>query len=219
MNLSLRPPGRPAGTVLYVEDNASNVKLMERVLSRSPGVTLLHASNGQTGLERARADRPNLILLDLHLPDCSGEDLLRFLREHQETRSIPTIILSGAARPHQIRRLLECGAADYLTKPLDVVRALAVIHQHLSAASVPPQSAHASNGESTPMTMSAMSQDPMHELNNHLAIIIGFADMLLDEIEAGDRRRPNVEQILHAAQRAMALLPQLAGRPDAAEHE
>ena len=63
--------------------------------------------------------------------------------------------------------------------------------------------------------MSPMSDDTLHELNNHLAIVIGFADMLLDEIETGDRRRPHVEQILHAAQRALALLPHLAVRPDA----
>ncbi len=65
------------------------------------------------------------------------------------------------------------------------------------------------------MTMSPMSDDPMHEMNNHLAIVVGFAEMLLDELEEGDRRRPNVEQILSAAQRAMALLPQLAVRPAA----
>ena len=64
------------------------------------------------------------------------------------------------------------------------------------------------------MTMSTMSRDPKHELNNKLAIVIGFADVLLDEIEAGDRRRADVEQILKAAHSAIALLPQLAVRPD-----
>ena len=63
------------------------------------------------------------------------------------------------------------------------------------------------------MTMSTISHDPLHELTNQLAIVIGFADVLLDEIEAGDRRRADVEQILTAAHSAIALLPQLAVRP------
>ena len=62
--------------------------------------------------------------------------------------------------------------------------------------------------------MSTMSHDPMHELTNQLAIVIGFAEVLLDEIEAGDRRRADVEQILHAAHSAIALLSQLAVGPD-----
>jgi PAS domain S-box-containing protein len=116
-----------AGTVLYIEDNSSNVRLMERVLQKRAGVTLLHAAEGQIGIDMARADRPGLILLDLHLPDLTGEEVLRRLWEDPVLRAIPVAVLSADATPAQSRRLLASGAKAYLTKPLDVAQVLALI--------------------------------------------------------------------------------------------
>jgi signal transduction histidine kinase/CheY-like chemotaxis protein len=119
-----RPPdavrGDTGGTVLYIEDNLSNLRLLERVLDRRPGITLLSAMQGRRGLELARDHRPDLILLDLHLPDLSGRDVLAALRGEPSTRDIPVVILSADATERQIERLLAEGARHYLTKPLDV---------------------------------------------------------------------------------------------------
>ena len=122
---------RVSGTVLYIEDNASNVRLMERVLSRRPGVRLLGAGDGQTGLDVAASERPDLILLDLHLPDMPGEKVLRRLWEEPLTREIPVAVLSADASPAQSRRLLASGASAYLTKPLDIGAVLQLVDQRL----------------------------------------------------------------------------------------
>jgi PAS domain S-box-containing protein len=107
-------------TVLHVDDNAVNLKLVERILGRLPGTTLLSAMHGRLGLELARKHRPDLILLDLHLPDMSGEEALRALRADPATSGIPVIMLSADAVPRTARELLDAGAIEYVTKPIDV---------------------------------------------------------------------------------------------------
>jgi CheY-like chemotaxis protein len=82
---------------------------------------------GSRGLELARDHRPQLILLDLHLPDMSGSEVLERLRHDPRTRSIPIVILSADATAGQVTRLLEQGAAAYLTKPLDVHELLTLV--------------------------------------------------------------------------------------------
>ncbi len=111
---------RTHGTVLYVEDNLANLRLVERVVALRPGVTLLSAMQGRQGLELARDHRPDLIVLDLHLPDLPGTEVLAQLLAEPRTREIPVVILSADATPSQITRLRAQGARAYLTKPLDV---------------------------------------------------------------------------------------------------
>lgn len=112
---------RSAGLrVVYIEDNSANVRLMEQLVARRQGVTLVHAMQGRLGLEMIASSPPGLILLDLHLPDMSGEEVLRRLRAEQATRDIPTVVVSADASPGQIRRIMEMGASGYLTKPFDV---------------------------------------------------------------------------------------------------
>ena len=117
---TVRPDSGVSGTVLYIEDNASNVRLMEVVLSKRPGITMLHASDGETGLKMLRDRRPNLVLLDLHLPNVSGQEVLRRIWADPATRRIPVVVLTADATPAQMRRLLASGATAYLTKPVDV---------------------------------------------------------------------------------------------------
>ena len=127
---TLRPEPREARmTVLYVEDNLSNLRLIEQVLGRRPHTTLLSAMQGRLGLDLAREHRPDLILLDLHLPDLPGAEVLRQLLAEPRTREIPVVILSADATSGQSERLLEAGAQAYLTKPLDVRQLLALVDQ------------------------------------------------------------------------------------------
>ncbi|OLB41039.1 MAG: hypothetical protein AUI04_08825 [Candidatus Rokubacteria bacterium 13_2_20CM_2_64_8] len=120
------------GTVLYIEDNLSNLRLLERILARRPGVTLLSAMQGSRGIELARDHQPDLIILDLHLPDLSGSDVLARLCTDPRTKQIPVVILSADATPGRIKRLLEQGARDYLTKPLDVRQVLTLVDETLA---------------------------------------------------------------------------------------
>jgi CheY-like chemotaxis protein len=118
--------------VLYIEDNLSNLRLVEEILSHRPRVKLLAAMQGGLGLELAAQQVPDLVILDLHLPDIPGTEVLARLRRARATAGIPVIILSADATEAQIRRLLQAGAQGYLTKPLDVPRFLELIDQYVS---------------------------------------------------------------------------------------
>jgi PAS domain S-box-containing protein len=119
-------------TVLYIEDNLANLHLVEMVLSRMAGVEVLTAMQGQLGVELSRSHRPDLILLDLHLPDMDGEDVARVLRAGDATREIPIVILSADAYSSVRRRLLAMGVEAYMTKPFNVAELLALVERLLA---------------------------------------------------------------------------------------
>lgn len=113
--------------VLYVEDNPANAELMTAILSRRPGVAMEVAPRGDEALASIRSDAPDLVLLDLHLPDTTGEEVLRGLRSDPSTSDVPVVVLTADAAPHVRRRLLALGADAFLSKPVDVARLLAWI--------------------------------------------------------------------------------------------
>jgi PAS domain S-box-containing protein len=127
--------GRPS-TLLYVEDNSANFKLIERALTHRPNVRLLGAIQGSLGLELARQHQPDVVLLDLNLPDIPGDEVLRLLRADPRTAEIPVVVLSADATPGQIRKLMAAGAVDYLTKPLEVRRFLETLDKILAERSL-----------------------------------------------------------------------------------
>jgi PAS domain S-box-containing protein len=106
--------------VLYIEDNLSNLALVEQLLEERPGIELLPAKRGEVGLALAQEHLPDLILLDVHLPDCDGGSVLSRLKASEATCDIPVVILSADATNRQIDRLMTAGASTYLTKPIDV---------------------------------------------------------------------------------------------------
>jgi len=119
-------------TILYIEDNLANLKLIERVVARRPWIRLLSAMQGRLGLELARQHRPDLVLLDLHLPDLSGEEVLERLRLDPRTAAIPVVVISADATRRRIERLEADGIHAYLTKPFDVERLLTVFDEVLA---------------------------------------------------------------------------------------
>jgi PAS domain S-box-containing protein len=125
-------------TVLYIEDNLANLRLVERILAHAGDVDVISAMQGKLGLELARAHRPDLILLDLHLPDMTGEDVAIALKHNDETRDIPIVILTAAAHTSQRRRLLDLGVHAYLTKPFKVAEMLNLIEQAIGGHTRPP---------------------------------------------------------------------------------
>lgn len=125
------PQSAPAHSVLSIEDNMANVTLLERVLSTREDIRLISAVEAEMGVELAREHHPNLILLDVHLPDMSGSDALRMLKRTSETSDIPVVVLSADATEGQKRRLMSAGATEYLTKPLDVARFLDILDEAL----------------------------------------------------------------------------------------
>jgi CheY-like chemotaxis protein len=116
-------PHAPAGaglSILYIEDNPANVEVVARYLRGRPNISLLSAISGRAGIECAVRDVPDLILLDLHLPDLHGEEVLSELKAEPATAAIPVVVLSADASHGVIRRLLADGALAYLTKPIEL---------------------------------------------------------------------------------------------------
>jgi CheY-like chemotaxis protein len=128
------PPSVATGakTLLYIEDNLANVKLVERILARRPHISLLTAQQGSSGLEMAVLHRPDLILLDLQLPDVPGDQVLVRLQAEARTADIPVVMLSANAISGEIERLKELGARAYMTKPFEVGHLLALLDEVLA---------------------------------------------------------------------------------------
>lgn len=117
-------------TVLLIEDNLSNVTLIERILAKhDAGIEVVSAMQGELGLELARQHQPQLVLLDLHLPDVDGGTVLRRLVNDPITAATPVVVVSADATPSQVKRMLEAGAAGYLTKPIDVKELLRLVDE------------------------------------------------------------------------------------------
>ena len=119
-------------SLLYIEDTVANVRLIEGVLERRPSVRLLPAMLGRLGIELAHEHRPDLILLDLHLPDVGGEEVLAHLRADDATRDIPIVVLSADATRRHLDEVMALGARGYLTKPIGVRRLLEALDEHLA---------------------------------------------------------------------------------------
>ncbi len=113
--------------VHYVEDNETNVEVMRGILAQRPQVQMAVSVTGLDGLAAVRSQRPDLILLDMHLPDISGLELLRHLKSDARTANIPIIVVSADALAQQINEALDAGAERYLTKPVSVGELLAVL--------------------------------------------------------------------------------------------
>ena len=110
----------PLRTLLYVEDNPANLKLVEQLIARRPDMRLLSVADGNLGIELARDNQPDVILMDINLPGISGIQALKILREDPVTAHIPVLAISANAMPHDIKNGLEAGFFRYLTKPIKV---------------------------------------------------------------------------------------------------
>ncbi len=126
------PPGRGV-VVLQIEDNPSNAALVEQVLAKRPGVRLVSAVEGRSGFELARQHRPDLVLLDLHLPDLPGGELFHRLKAVPELADTKVVVVSADATPSRIREMLDLGVEGYLTKPVDVEALLRLVDYEIGA--------------------------------------------------------------------------------------
>ena len=116
----LVPRGARPHTLLYVEDNPANMKLVEQIIARHPDIRLLTAVNGNSGIEIARGSLPDVILMDINLPDINGFEVLKILHSDPTTAQIPVMAVSASAMPLDVERGLKAGFFRYLTKPIKV---------------------------------------------------------------------------------------------------
>ncbi|HUZ40095.1 MAG TPA: PAS domain S-box protein [Acidimicrobiales bacterium] len=134
--LALKAADTAESTVLYIEDDLANVQLVERLLMQRPNINLITSLLGGLGIELAQQHRPDLILLDVHLSDMHGFEVLQRLQGDSRTIDIPVVVLSADATTWQRRRFRNAGVEDYLSKPLDLQQLLDVIDQHIGARAV-----------------------------------------------------------------------------------
>jgi PAS domain S-box-containing protein len=132
------PIPEPAGTgnatgrrVLYIEDNPANLKLVGRILNRRPGVHLMTAHTGELGVGLAASCRPDLILVDINLPDMDGYRVLETLKADPRVGAVPIIAVTANAMPNDVERGRRAGFTDYLTKPFDVAHVLTTVDRWL----------------------------------------------------------------------------------------
>ena len=115
------------GTMLYVEDNQANMALMKKIVSNIEGLTLLSAQDAEAGIDMARTNQPDLVVLDVHLPRMDGFQALRVLNGDPKTAHIPVVALSAAATESDIFDGIKAGFKDYLAKPVDVFKLSEVV--------------------------------------------------------------------------------------------
>ena len=118
-------------TVLYVDDNVHSIDIISRLLHAKTQWRIITSTLGVEGLEMALALQPDVILLDLQLPDISGLDVLRVLRADVRTADTPIIMLSAEAHEDKIEECMAAGASDYFVKPCDLHQFLAVLHGYM----------------------------------------------------------------------------------------
>jgi hypothetical protein len=120
------------GRLLYIEDNPVNVMLMEELVASRPGLAIVSEPDGERGVARALSMRPDLILVDMQLPDFDGFEVLRRLKAMPQTHDIPCLAVSANAMPDDIRRALSAGFVEYWTKPVDFAAFLKSLEMILS---------------------------------------------------------------------------------------
>jgi CheY-like chemotaxis protein len=123
--------GKQPFKLLYIEDSPSHIKLIEAIFARENDIQLYTANTPRLGLELVRAYEPDLILLDICLPEMDGFEVFEQLSVDETTRNIPVIALSAGAMPHEIEKGLRSGFRRYLTKPLDIGELLRAVKEVL----------------------------------------------------------------------------------------
>jgi PAS domain S-box-containing protein len=180
-------------SVLSIEDSGSNQHLLQEILSSRPQVRLMGAALGRVGVHLAGEHLPDLILLNLNLPDISGQVVLDLLQQHPATARIPVIVVSADATPVQIERLLAAGATDYLTKPYNVAKLLTALDQALLAAPAKRVTAPAVAAAEAPSIETEKSQAP-----RSLRVLVAEDNLVNQKVVSFQLRKLGHEPFLYA---------------------
>lgn len=125
------PPEQDHHCILYIEDNLDNVQLMEFIIGSYPNVDLISAHTAEIGLVMAEKELPNLIFMDINLPEMNGDEAMRVLLKNDAIAHIPVVAISANARPEDIELYMESGFLDYISKPFDVEQIITTIRDVL----------------------------------------------------------------------------------------
>jgi two-component system, sensor histidine kinase and response regulator len=201
-----RPP-----KILVVDDQPVNITLMQKKLE-SEKMTVLCARNGFEALEIVAAEPPDLILLDVMMPGMDGLEVCHRLKSSEETRSIPIIFLTARDSREGMFEGLAAGAADYITKPVDLDEAVARVRAQLHYHEIFKQNIELTQRLAEARraaTMGALSQGISHNLNNLLGVIFGYLELAKNNVGKPEVIRKHLDKIDEAVNRMTRMIRQV----------
>ncbi len=201
-----------APSILVVDDQPINVQLLKRKLERE-GIRVVAAYSGMEALELVQQSKPDLILLDVMMPDMDGIEVCTRLQANEELRGIPVIFITARTNKESKLEGLNVGAVDYITKPIDLDETLARVQTQLRFVAINRQVLDLTRRlEETrkAATIGAVTQGIAHNLNNLLGVVIGYLDLVKAYDDKPDQVRKNVGHVEDAVHRIVAIIKQLS---------
>lgn len=201
----------PAAKILVVDDQPINVQLLKRKLERE-GMGVTTAYSGREALDLVAADKPDLILLDVMMPDMDGIEVCTRLQADPETKSIPVIFITARTSKEGKIEGLGVGAVDYITKPIDLDETLARVQTQLRFVQINRELVDLQRrlGESRrTATIGAVTQGIAHNLNNLLGVVIGYIDLVKAYSDKPELVRKNAQHLEDAVNRIVVIIKQL----------
>lgn len=201
-----------APSILIVDDQPINVQLLKRKLERE-GLQVVPAYSGSEALDLVSQSRPDLILLDVMMPDMDGIEVCRRLQASADTRSIPIIFVTARTSKEGKIEGLSVGAVDYITKPIDLDETLARVQTQLRFLSINREMVALQRrlvDARRAATIGAVTQGIAHNLNNLLGVVIGHLDLIKAYYDKPELVQKNSQQIESAIARIVAIIKQLS---------
>lgn len=201
----------PASRILVIDDQPINVQLLKRKLERE-GLQVAAAYNGREGLDMIAKSKPDLILLDVMMPDMDGIEVCQRLQASEDTRSIPVIFITARTTKESKLEGLAVGAVDYITKPIDLDETLARVQTQLRFVTINREMIDLQRRlqeSRRAATIGAVTEGIAHNLNNLLSLVIGHLDLIKLSFERPDDVKRNLDQIDTAVHRIIGIVRQL----------
>jgi CheY-like chemotaxis protein len=202
----------PASKILVVDDQPINVQLLKRKLERE-GMQVAAAYSGQEALDLVRQDKPDLILLDVMMPEMDGIQVCQRLQADEDTRSIPIIFVTARSSKEGKLEGLGVGAVDYITKPIDLDETLARVQTQLRFAAINREIIDLQRRLTEARraaTIGAVTQGIAHNLNNLLGVVIGYLDLIKTYHDKPELVKKNVQSVEDAVNRIVSIVRQLS---------
>ena len=201
-----------APKILVVDDQPINVQLLKRKLERE-GIQVIAAYNGLEALEHVKREKPDLILLDVMMPDMDGIEVCQRLQASEDTRSVPVIFITARTSKEGKIEGLGVGAVDYITKPIDLDETLARVQTQLRFVAINRELVDLQRRLAEARraaTIGAVTQGIAHNLNNLLGVVIGYLDLIKAYYDKPELVKKNAAQVEEAVQRIVTIIKQLS---------
>jgi two-component system sensor histidine kinase/response regulator len=201
-----------APSILVVDDQPINVQLLKRKLERE-GIRVTAAYNGLEALDLTKKVMPDLILLDVMMPDMDGIEVCQRLQADESTRGIPVIFITARTTKESKLEGLGVGAVDYITKPIDLDETLARVQTQLRFVAINRQLVDLTRRleeSRRAATIGAVTQGIAHNLNNLLGVVIGYLDLVKAYYDKPEQVKKNAQHVEDAVQRIVTIIKQLS---------